>query len=126
MSLLGDTVDTFISTLNSIITIIINAIGGIGGIITGILHLFSLIISFLYYIYLFLDVIVTLLLNPEPLLMVILGSGFWYSAFTASTRKDMLIKLGIFYKYVFETSAKLLYSAYTIVVRLIVGIIDII
>jgi hypothetical protein len=124
MSLLGETVDNFLIGLGSITDIILNLLSGIGGLISGILNLFSILVSFLYYIYLFLAVIVTILINPYSLLMVIFGCGFWYSAFTANSRKDMLIKLGIYYKYVFETSAKILMSAYTIVSRFIVGIID--
>lgn len=126
MSLLGDTVDNFLSSLGGITGIISSALNGIGGLITGILNLFSILISFLYYIYLFLDVVISLLINPTGLLMVVLGSGFWYSAFAATTRKDMLIKIGVFYKYVFETSAKILMSAYIIVSKFIVGIIDMI
>lgn len=126
MSLLGETVDNFLISLGSITDIIISVISGVGGLISGILNLFSILVSFLYYIYLFLAVVVSILLNPQSLLLVILGSGFWYSAFTAMTRKDMLIKIGVFYKYVLETGAKILYSAYTIVSRIIVGIIDMI
>jgi len=126
MSFLGDTVDNFLTSVGSISDVILYVISGVGALIAGILNLFSILVSFLYYIYLFLNVVVVILINPQSLLMIILGTSFWYSAFTAFTRKDMLIKLGIFYKYVFETSAKILYSAYTVVSRFIVGIIDMI
>jgi len=126
MSLLGDVVDNFLSALSNIIDLIISAISGIGNLITGIWDLLEIFYSFLYYIYIFLSIVVSLLTSPTSLIMVIFGSSFWYSAFTANTRKDMLIKLGVFYKYVFEVSAKIIYSAYIIVTKFISAIIDII
>ena len=126
MSLLGDSFDNFLTTIDYIIQIILSFLSGLEGIITGIFNLFNIFVSFLYYIYLFLAVVVEFLINPSCLLLILLGSSFYYAAFLAETRKDMLIKFGVFWKYVGETSAKILMSAYTIVTKFITGIIDMI
>jgi len=50
----------------------------------------------------------------------------YIGAFIGYTIKDMLIKMGIFWKYTFEAIVKIANAVYTLITRLIVGIIDII
>lgn len=124
MSLLGETVDLIVTTLQTIFDFIISIFETLINLVEAIITIVGQLIDLLYYLYYALEIIISIFLDPYLLGMFILGSAFYYASFTAPTRKELLTRTGIYYKYVFEISFKIMGYVYTIVVRLIVGIID--
>jgi len=126
MSLLGDIVDNFLISIGSISDFLINAILGLRDFIIALFAIAGTILNIMYFMFGMLETFVSIILNPYLLALLLLGTSFYYSAFTGYTRKDMLIKMGIFWKYTFEGIVKIANAVYTLITRLIVGIIDII
>jgi len=128
-----ETVDNFIifltgifQNLGVVITFIYNVILGLRDFILSFFSIAGTLLNILYFLFSLLEIFVSIVLNPYLLMMFILGTGFYYASFTAETKKDMLIKTGVYYKYVGETISKIFSYVYNIVSRLIVGIIDMI
>jgi hypothetical protein len=124
MSILGDGFDTFVSSLGGIVDFIVNLILGVAGIILSLFSNMGILLTILNYIFSLLDLFVSIILNPYLLCLFILGTGFYYASFTAETKKDLLKKTGVYYKYVFETTAKVANGIYTIVHKIIMAIVD--
>jgi hypothetical protein len=124
MSILGTDFDNLIIIGSSILDFIVNLILGVAGIIYSLFSNITNLLTILNYIFSLLELIITIVLNPYLLALFILGTGFYYAAFTAETKKDLLKKTGIYYKYVFETAAKILNAVYTIVHKIIMAIVD--
>jgi phage-related protein len=126
MSFLGTIVDTFIASVQNIIDFIMSLLSQVSNFILALFTALDSILTLIYSLFSILEFLVSLLFNPYLLLSFILGSSLFYAAFTASTRKDMIIKLGVFWKYTIETTVKVLHAIYEMVVKLIVGLIDMI
>lgn len=119
MSLLGDPFDTIIAVISSVLS-------GISGVISAIFNLVGSILIFMGYLLYVIEVVISIILNPYLLTLYIVGTAFYYAVLTAHTRKDLLIRTGIYYKWVIETIPKIIKTIFELVVRLIVGIINII
>jgi len=119
MSLLGETFDNIIGIISSIA-------GGIVGFFGAIIGFIGKLLTILYYLFTGLEIIIAIVLNPYLLGLFILGTAFYYASFTAKTRKELMMQTGIYYKYVGEALLKIAYGVYTLVVRIVVGIIDMI
>lgn len=120
MSLLGEPWD-------SIVQVIYAVIGGIAGLIAALVSILGKLITLIYYLFITLEVIISIILNPYLLLLVILGTAFYYAAFTAKTRKELITKTGEYYHFVlFVALPKTANAIYTLAVRIVVGIIDMI
>ncbi len=126
MSILGNDFDVLISGIHSIIDIVVGVILSLGGLIGALLSIIGKLVTILYYLFTFLEIIISIVLNPYLLGLFILGFGFYYASFAAHTRKELLMKTGEYYKYVFESIAKIAQFVYTIAVRIITGLIDMI
>ena len=126
MSLLGETVDSFLVSLDTIVSVVLNALSLISNFIISLFGIITTILQLIYYMFGFFEFIISIILNPYLILLFLLGTSFYYSAFTSSNRKDMLIKMAIFWKYIGENSIKIAHAIYTLVTRIIVGIINIV
>jgi hypothetical protein len=126
MSLLGETFDAFLISIGGIIDFLINTILGLKDLVIALFAIIGTVLQIIYFMFGALEAFVSIIVNPYLMFLFILGTGFFYAAFTGQTRQDMLIKIGIYYKYVFEGMIKIANAIYTIVTRLIVGIIDMI
>jgi hypothetical protein len=133
MSLLGETVDNFIIFFQSIITgigsittFLIDVILGIKDFIVSFFIFIPTLLTLLYDIFNLLSMFLSILLNPYLLMFMILGSAFWYAGFTATTKKDLLIKSGVYWKFVGESFVKIANGLYYIVNKIVTSIIDMI
>jgi len=126
MSLLGEIVDSFINSISGITDVISNILSIIVNFISSLVHLVSFFIDILNYIYTFLGVIIEIMLDPTLFLSFILIGSLYYASFKANTKKDLLIQLGVYFKYVGETISKILSFVFYLVSKLVIGIIDMI
>jgi hypothetical protein len=124
MSLLGESFDSFLLSISGIIDFFINLILAVLTLIYSVFASLGNLVQILNYIFGFIEFFISIILNPYLLATFILGSGFYYASFTAHTRKELLMQTGIYYKYVGEAIAKIAQAVYTIVHKIIVGIID--
>lgn len=111
--------------LNTIINALLSILSFVTGLFDKLLVIGNLIINMLLYFMTFLEIVGAVILNPFLLALVVMGTGFYFASYKAQTRKDLLIELGNYYKYVFEIATKLMHALYTIVVRIVVALIDI-
>lgn len=125
MSLLGDGFDAFILAMGDIVHFFINIILGIVGIVLSLFTNLGNLLTILNYIFSIIEFVITIILNPYLLGLFVLGSGFYYASFTAQTKKELLMKTGLYYKYVGETTAKILNAIYTIVHKIIMALVDV-
>jgi hypothetical protein len=126
MSLLGDTVDGFIVLITSIVDFIINIISLILNLFLSIGVIFETLLNIVFYMFGLLEFFVSIIINPYLLILFLLGTGFWYASFAGNTKKDMITRLGTYFLYVGESTLKIMNAIYTLVTRLIVGILDMI
>jgi hypothetical protein len=126
MSILGATIDNFVLSLGSIVDFIINLILGLKDIVISFFAIIGTLLNIIYYLFGALEFFVSIILNPYLLALFLLATSFYYASFTASTRKQLMFQVGVYWKYVFETLGKIVHAIYTIVIRIVVGIIDMI
>jgi phage-related protein len=126
MSLLGSTVDVFITSLASIVNFILTIINIIIGFIYSLGSIITTILNIIYLMFNLFEIFLSIALNPYLLCLFLLGTSLYYCAFAGNSRKDMFIKMISYWKYVIESTFKIVSALYTLVTRLIVGIIDMI
>ena len=126
MSLLGATFDAFLSSTGGIIDFCINIILGIKDLIILLLSMIPDFVSVLSYAFNIIEFFISIMLNPSLLLLFILGSAFWYASFAAETRKDLIKQTGIYWVNVAQMTSKLMNAIFTIVHKIVVGIMDMI
>ncbi len=120
MSLMGEPFDSILGALYDLV-------GGIIGLAGALIAIIGKLITIIYYILTFLEIVVSIVLNPYLLALFIMGTAFYYAVFTAKTRKELMIQTGTYYKFVIlEALPKAAYAIYTIVIRIVTGIIDMI
>jgi hypothetical protein len=124
MSLLGASFDAFLVSIAMIVDFFIQAVLGLIGIVVSVLASIGHMLSILNYMFGFLEFFIGVILNPYLMALFLIASSFYYAAFTARTRKDLMKQVAIYWKYVFEAIIKIAQATYTIVYKIIVGIID--
>lgn len=85
------------SFISTIWDFLVSVIGGGLEFILGIFAIIGTILTIIYNIFLILELFVYIILNPYLMLSFLVGTGLYYAALTASTRKELIINLVTFY-----------------------------
>lgn len=90
-------VDDAINIITGIWDIITGVVTGGAEFIIGSFSIIGTILTIIYNIFLVLEVFVYIIFNPYLLLSFLLGTGLYYAALTAHSRKELVINLTTFY-----------------------------
>ena len=119
MSLLGEPFD-------SILNIIFSALSAIQELVIAVIEILGTVIEILYLIFDLFILFFSIVLDPYLLGSYIIGTGFYYAAFTATTKKELLTNLINYYKFVFEQLSIIGAWIYRAIIKIVTAIIDMI
>jgi phage-related protein len=126
MSLLGSTFDSFLANIGNILEPLYTIITLISNFITSLFTIFGTILSIIYSMFSVFEIFVSVLIDPYLILSVLVGFSLFYAAFAGQTRKDMVLKIFSFWRESITIGMKIAHAMYDFVVKLIVGILDMI
>jgi hypothetical protein len=112
MSLFGEPFDSLINIIAAILT-------GVGGLVAGLLAIIGKLLTIIYYLFVFLEIFISIVINPYLLASFVLGTGLYYAVFTSKTRKGLMMQTGVYYKYVGEAIPKVANAVYRLVIMII-------